>query len=575
MIAGVYRGVPGWVVEVRDFGAVGDGVTDDRAAIQLAIDDAAAKGKRVHFGAGTFFVNRTDATPYFDIPSNIEIFGEGRETTIFLGGTPLAGAHLFNIDGTSATKENIIIRDLKLDGDNAAAIGLEINAVRVRGDANNIEAKNLWIDSWPHTALYAVGSVPPDVFYSVNRIKFSDNSITNWKAGAAIYFFNGVRFSEISRNILAGSANDLIAIGIETDAGTPVNCYDCRVVSNTISMSGLGTTYSIYLIGTGNEECIVQENTSTSNGTTVIGGTNIQCVGNSFWGAGISTPAGSSSITIVGNNLSACTSYSISCASYFTIITNNSIANSGNSAVYLNGTVLGSCIKTIVSNNHIAQTSAGDGVHVDGSGGNITGLIISNNIIIAPNDYAINVDGADGAIISNNSCYRFDGSIEDIDLDAGSVNCVINNNHAAVYFNGNTNCSAAGNFWTMASPFIFRSDGDVTKNVIQLSNYDAGASVGVELDHSFLNVMGGEDVAGMRWVRSFSGPFCESSLSIDLLRAGSAVEVMQLIGTDLTDDGYTSMLLMRNSAGDVTLQPVTLGINDSGGAGYRLLRVPQ
>lgn len=47
---------------VRDFGAVGDGITDDRLAIQAAIDDAAANDNKggIFFPSGTYRVSRTE-----------------------------------------------------------------------------------------------------------------------------------------------------------------------------------------------------------------------------------------------------------------------------------------------------------------------------------------------------------------------------------------------------------------------------------------------------------------------------------------------------------------------------------
>jgi len=50
------------VVSVKDFGAVGDGLADDTAAIQAAVDSLAATGGTVHFPTGTYLIARTAGT---------------------------------------------------------------------------------------------------------------------------------------------------------------------------------------------------------------------------------------------------------------------------------------------------------------------------------------------------------------------------------------------------------------------------------------------------------------------------------------------------------------------------------
>lgn len=67
-------------ISVKDFGAVGDGTTDDTVAIQAAIDSA--RGRRIFIPAGTYRVsslvhNGSDRTP-------LHLYGEGADLTIIM-----------------------------------------------------------------------------------------------------------------------------------------------------------------------------------------------------------------------------------------------------------------------------------------------------------------------------------------------------------------------------------------------------------------------------------------------------------------------------------------------------------
>lgn len=64
---------PDFFVDVRQFGATGDGVTDDTAAIQAALDYAEENGiRRVYIATGDYVVSST-----LYIPGETEVFGDG------------------------------------------------------------------------------------------------------------------------------------------------------------------------------------------------------------------------------------------------------------------------------------------------------------------------------------------------------------------------------------------------------------------------------------------------------------------------------------------------------------------
>ena len=126
-----YRMTSGAPKNVKDFGAVGDGTTNDQAAIQAAID----AGDHIYFPAGTYIVNipLTSYGTVYDNPQNGRdlLFGleiKGSNKTIYSDGqatiklvAPSSGATEYiaygiGIQKTSALS-NIVINGLSIDLD--------------------------------------------------------------------------------------------------------------------------------------------------------------------------------------------------------------------------------------------------------------------------------------------------------------------------------------------------------------------------------------------------------------------------------------------------------------------------
>ena len=90
-------------ISVMDYGAVGDGVTNDAAAIQAAVDHAETigEGALVHFPAGKYLVNTTITVR----KSGVRLEGDGAPATWVVNGTTNGAAIQFG-DGVSTYFRN-------------------------------------------------------------------------------------------------------------------------------------------------------------------------------------------------------------------------------------------------------------------------------------------------------------------------------------------------------------------------------------------------------------------------------------------------------------------------------------
>lgn len=137
-------------VNVRDYGAVGNGTADDRTAIQAAIDAATASGQTVYFPAGRYRV-----TGPLVLTHNSSLTGDnlggGDYRTLNLGSTIIEldsatpGTNLFNVDQSDLRSTfvwNIAVRNMSLTNSGSGGNGL--NLVNV---ANSL-FENLFIEAF-------------------------------------------------------------------------------------------------------------------------------------------------------------------------------------------------------------------------------------------------------------------------------------------------------------------------------------------------------------------------------------------------------------------------------------------
>lgn len=106
-------------INVKDFGARGDGAADDAPSIQAAISAATAfGGAQVYFPPGVYRVGTR-----ITLASNVDLVGAGRKRTVIRAMAGVSTAVLIGLGGSAVSAFDI--RYLKIDGDySSSALGL-------------------------------------------------------------------------------------------------------------------------------------------------------------------------------------------------------------------------------------------------------------------------------------------------------------------------------------------------------------------------------------------------------------------------------------------------------------------
>lgn len=208
-------------VSVKDFGAVGDGSTDDTSALQAALDYAVANGRDVFIPDGTYIVDQLtfDSSSYASMPS---IIGSGRNQTILKKKAGSTVGALLTVGAYASTNfmANVTIENLTIDGLNNSTTTWGIICYNfVRSRIVNCIVKNCY------NGIYFQGGIASWVVDCVivdNKQGFTADSFAS-SAGASWPNYHILQRCVISDNSLWG---------VFFDNGRMLRILDCDIEGN-------------------------------------------------------------------------------------------------------------------------------------------------------------------------------------------------------------------------------------------------------------------------------------------------------------------------------------------------------
>lgn len=208
-------------ISVKDFGAVGDGVTDDTTAIQAAISAVSTNGGIVNFPAGSYKITST-----IRISNNhIYLVGEGGTVdgnVVYVGGMTAALASLtsklvwagassgtavqwtpYPDDGTKAALNGGGMIDIAIDGANIAGVGLDVRTVRY--------------GRWENVSVLRCTAVNTKLGTTASNVTGGNKSIA---------FCTFRNFISSNSTIGGNTAKTLVLYGHATDGNVAINEFD-------------------------------------------------------------------------------------------------------------------------------------------------------------------------------------------------------------------------------------------------------------------------------------------------------------------------------------------------------------
>ena len=378
-------------VSVKDFGAVGDGVTNDGPSVQLAIDEIAVRGRgTIVFPAGNSYFMNTQV----NVCDNLTVIGYGARIIAGRGyahiDAPLfknfTAAKMSEPSGTVTATSNVAFYGLEFEGQDT-------------GGASGVPNADM------HGIFICMGN-RTDVNSGVNGFTVQDCYLHDFD-GAGILTYGGQNINISNNRFVNFFPNNVLSIG----SGLQLTDVDGFVVGANV-FDHTGANWSWHGM------TILDFNSRSKNGTVsnnvvrnMNNGDGISCEGNTFDNL--------ENVTFVGNMVRDCAGDGIGvdkCLQTVVasntiqdvggvgimigqtgrlIITGNSLINIGSTAIYGSGDKITITGNSISGTTYVDATYQGDGILIVP-----TAPSASNSAQITGN-YFKDIDGA-GVILAEN-----------------------------------------------------------------------------------------------------------------------------------------------------------------------------
>jgi parallel beta-helix repeat protein len=371
------------VVSVKDFGAVGDGVTNDRAAIQAALNAS----RFVYFPTPTASYYISDS---ISVQSNTTVFGDGQSSHIQVPDGTVTCFDLNNVSG-------VVIRDLKISTKTQTNATAYKAAVLMSNECRNCLIENIGVFNWGYWGV--------SIFSSSNCI-VRGCRFASWfgtvQDSAGIAIFKTSNNNLIEGNYCQATSDHGIFMQDPYTNDTPTGN---SIINNYIS-NAKGDGISVYVTTAYDTQTLISGNRIFD-----IAGTTIS--GQSGHGIYVQSAGG----TIVSDN--TITNCCISTASFETQVVAAIGVSTGDISIYPTGTIN----EIIVSDNHITA-QRGPGISVQTC--DVPVLVQGNHILstgtAAVRGEAIYCVNADGIQIKDNTIKHANTNYSAINIGASNKN---------------------------------------------------------------------------------------------------------------------------------------------------------
>lgn len=384
------------VFNVRDYGAAGNGITDDTLAIRKAIAaaTAAGTGSQVRLPAGTY--RYSDNIWY----SGLEVYGDGIDATRVVAANAAQSAWF--IGGTGP-----VLRDLSLA--NATKPSARSNQAEAAGviiyNAVGFRVSNVRVSDTAAAAFQVNASRGTAAAFASLQHCIAERSLAD-----AFHITNRSCYVDLGYNTATGAGDDMFAVvSYIADAGL---CHDIRVHHNTGSAQTWGRGASVI----GGEAVEIDHNTitaSSASGICILSETSYNTLGcrniyvhdNTVDGSPANNTSGQSGILVFGRADPADTAG----LSYFArdvTVRNNTVKNSPTNGITIGLDTLNVVVEgNTVTHSGYNNVQIGAGAECVGVWSNSLSSAALNGVVVlnASADVSIGGDGLGNTI--NNAGY--------------------------------------------------------------------------------------------------------------------------------------------------------------------------